>query len=871
MRILALSLILFSSQLAFADRNKQALKALEKGEFEEVEIQLIKSLQKYPINPGANYIYSLLYTTNSFNKYNLDSAYLFVLKAKEELNIADEKVLKELEKNSITKNDFDIQQTLIEKLAFERALVLNTISDYEYFMEFFKVADQVPEALQKRNVLIYEEVQVINTWQAYKNFIEQFPSAEQVGLAERSYQRLLYLDQTDDGKLASLQNFLKEHPDNEHRTETERKILNIRAGLNRPTDYVNFLNDYPNSFWTKEVTKRFFHLDKDFYDLSNYNAYTNNQITKDSLNEVIELNSTSILPIYEAGQYGFMTINGKVILKPQFEYVKEEYLCGKIQSDILEVKGNGSIQLINYTGTPIYQDGFDQTTDLKGGFVKMRKNGRYGLWHKSGFDILEARFEDIELLNSNLLKVKVNGKWALYSVFGEEFLKPQFDDIYLVKDFWIFQKKGLLAVVNLDYLEPLTDGNSVSLDFKFDEVELVKDNYLLCYSGNLESLINEDLGIVINSSDQTIIPMRDNWMVKRDSGYSYYHEENDFFLEESFRDISFSKNWFAFKRDSTWTLLSEGFGFEPRFEQDSVTVLNDNMVFFQKGDTSRLAFYPNRLVEIRPGDQLELMGTMTAKDSSQFLLIKNDDIERVYAENGEFKFNSKYDHVDYLSSGYFSYEWRGKKGILNSNGRIVLKAEFDGIGQVIDSIAPVLFKGKFGYYDLYKETLLKPNYLKRIKKYNQLYQVALTEDGYGFLSQTGEEISAFEFTEIDFWNDSVALVKNDSWALYHVENEEMIVEGIQRVDYIQDNEEEKVAYLLTDKGFGIFSNIRGEILSPSFNNIINLGTAEEPLFFAEKHVPEADFYVIVYANAQGETIRSQAFRADEYEMILCEN
>ena len=136
----------------------------------------------------------------------------------------------------------------------------------------------------------------------------------------------------------------------------------------------------------------------------------------------------------------------------------------------------------------------------------------------------------------------------------------------------------------------------------------------------------------------------------------------------------------------------------------------------------------------------------------------------------------------------------------------------------------------------------------------------------------GQEISEFKFGQISYWNDSVALIKiDDDWSFYEIKDEEIVLEGIQRVDYIQDNEQEKIAYVMTNKGFGVFSNVRGEILSPSFNNIINLGTAEKPIYFAEKHVSEADFYVVVYANAQGETIRSQAFRADEYDKILCEN
>ncbi|MEQ9424359.1 MAG: WG repeat-containing protein [Cyclobacteriaceae bacterium] len=856
----------------WADKNKQALKALEKGDFEKAEEHLQKSLEKEQLNPGAKYIYSLIYIDNRFSRVNLDSAYYFILKARNDYQFADEKIIDDLIKNQIFENDLKAQQEKVESMAFERASARNTLQDFNYFIDHYSAASQLQKAIERRNELVYADVRKTRMWQAYKDFIENYPSAAQIPEAKKEYERLLYLDYTDDGKLHNLERFLRDHPNSPHRTETERKILEIRTAFNQPEEYLEFLTLYPKTQLIHEVMKRFFHLDKDFNNLSYFDKYAYNRHVKDSLQAAVSLNKYELIPFYERQKYGFMNEFGEVILQSNYDYIKEEYLCGNIKTDLLEVRENRELKLINYVGASVYSQGFDQTTDLGAGFVKLRKNGRFGVWHKGAGDILDAIYQDAELLGHNLIKAKLNGLWGVFSVWGQPLMAHEYDEISRINNFWIFEKDGLLAVTGLKTLKPLADGGKVDLNFKYDEVELVKNDHLLCFSGDSESLINSDLDIIINESDQTIIPMGEDWMVKRDSGYSYYREVNNAFLEESFRDIAFSRGWLGLKRDSTWTLLSEGFGFEPRFGLDTVRILNNYIVYFGKGDTTKLAFYPGTAIDLDSDDQVKLLGVQQQHDSSQYLSIKGKILNRIYSEKGELMFRTRYADVDYLTDNYFSYQDRRYKGILDNRGEIVVKAAYEGIGHVKDSLAAILSRGEFGAFDLGKQLLIKPKYKKRIEKYSSNYLLALGDEGYGFLNRHGEEVSDFIFTEVEYWTDEISLVKSGSrWALFNIGAEEELVSGIQSFEFIRDTEAERLAYFLTDDGFGVFSNTKGEILAPSFNDIINLGTPEKPLYFAEKHVPEADFYVVVYVNAKGETIRSEAFREEEYEMILCEN
>jgi hypothetical protein len=69
--------------------------------------------------------------------------------------------------------------------------------------------------------------------------------------------------------------------------------------------------------------------------------------------------------------------------------------------------------------------------------------------------------------------------------------------------------------------------------------------------------------------------------------------------------------------------------------------------------------------------------------------------------------------------------------------------------------------------------------------------------------------------------------------------------------------------------YGVLNNVRGVILQPTYTDIINIGSAEEPLYFTEKHVEEANIFIVIYYDKSGKLIRRQAFEPDEYEMIYC--
>ena len=80
----------------------------------------------------------------------------------------------------------------------------------------------------------------------------------------------------------------------------------------------------------------------------------------------------------------------------------------------------------------------------------------------------------------------------------------------------------------------------------------------------------------------------------------------------------------------------------------------------------------------------------------------------------------------------------------------------------------------------------------------------------------------------------------------------------------------QILLITKDSKSGILSNKHGEVVGATFNDIVNIGSVENPVYFAEKYILEAEFYVVIYYDASGKILRKQIFtEAEEYDKIYC--
>jgi len=212
----------------------------------------------------------------------------------------------------------------------------------------------------------------------------------------------------------------------------------------------------------------------------------------------------------------------------------------------------------------------------------------------------------------------------------------------------------------------------------------------------------------------------------------------------------------------------------------------------------------------------------------------------------------------------------GEKGLSDSTGRNVLPIKYDAIGDWFDDNVSILKGKKFGLFNYSTRKTIQPTYYRPIKPYNKQFFIAFKEGKYGLVNILDKTVLPFEFDEIKYWTDFLVLARlEDEWQLIQMDSGEPVVEGIREVELIKDEDEEKIMVYKVDKGYGVLSNKRDEIIGAGFDRISYRESSEQTLYVAEKEIPEADYYVLIYFDEEGEYIHRQALSKEEYQILSC--
>ena len=107
------------------------------------------------------------------------------------------------------------------------------------------------------------------------------------------------------------------------------------------------------------------------------------------------------------------------------------------------------------------------------------------------------------------------------------------------------------------------------------------------------------------------------------------------------------------------------------------------------------------------------------------------------------------------------------------------------------------------------------------------------------------------------------------------EEEKVLFDEIIDFDYIKNDSREIILRIYQEEGYGILSNLYGEVLGATYDDITlmadrNTGGQKDRIFLAEKYVNEADLYIIIHLDASGNIIRRQALKPEDYDMVFCD-
>lgn len=851
-----------------AEKTKQAMRAYDKGDYEKVEEILTKSMAQDSLNPATEYVWALLYSTEAYPKYHLDTAHLFIQLACEHIKDQNEDHLDELDDADLSENDLKKRKITIDSMAFAYAKAAHDVSSYNHFISIYRDAAAYEQAVATRNQLVFTQVEAKNTWEAYQDFIEKYPDAIEIEKAKIQYDKLVYEDKAKYGKVAELEKFLRDEPHTPYRHAVERKIFEDYVGELNPDRMVDFLRKYKSASLSTQALNVLYHLEVfDFSDL-NGDIKVSTQFT-DSLTQLEWLNAQPLVVTQRQGKYEFLSLTGKVFLDKSYQKVDESYRCGSVMGDLLQVESEGVQQLINRKGAVIYEGFTGSVLPLGNGLLAVEEGGKQGVIHKSGFRLLDAAYQNLTLLNGSLLAYEENGKMGLMTITGRPYVKPKFDSIYTKGQFWIFEKGGLFGVSNFESIQSAKD-KSFTLELPFEEVEWISDHYVIGFEEETEVLINSELEIITPPATKRINTKHETWVIELADGYTTFDPELGQLSSNVYQGVLQNTEWLGLTRNGKWFVYNKNIYDEPIIGVDSLKLLGEDIAIVFRGE-SGMAIFPNKkIVEIVEDQFLKSIGPKVQTDT-HFLVVKENG-ENILYKDGVEQFRLACDELGYISDSAFFIKKNGDYGAVGLDGRLIMRVRYDAISAAEDEVAPVLYDGKFGAYNFRDRVLLRMDYQEKIKPYNHELFIVNEDGAYGLLDRYNTLQVTPAYEQIEYWSDTTFLGLRDGiWQLVNMSDGAVVLTDVLYYEFILNRPNEKVLLIRKEDGYGVYHSEMGQIIPPVFHDVMNIGNESMQLYFTETAVPEADMYVVVYYDTFGKKLFSEAYRSEAYDALICED
>lgn len=834
---------------------RSALNHMAKGRWDKARTQLAKILQKDSVHAGAQYAWSYYFFSESNPEFQIDSAYSHIQQALADYQQTPAKEREKLSRLPLDSSVLVAHKQRIDSAAFARARLAHTENAYLDFLKRFETATQKADAMALRDEVAYADAVRENTHQAFLTYTKKYPESKFAAQAKARYERLLFEAETADQKLATFESFLTRYPETPYRSEIEQQIFEKLTAGGEAAAFEQFIRKYPASGKTRLAKNILYHL------LKEDERTLKPGLVNDSIRNVQLLEKQYLVPFFKDSRFGFMNARGEELVKTSATIIPDQYLCGNITDELLIADG----KIITRSGVVLAKTKADEIESLGYGFMLLEDENCVTVMHVSGFlPVGTVCLQDARLLTKNYLLLKKNNRWGIWTLTGRELIAHEYDDIQVLGETVALKKGKKSRLVRIKDLARIADQQQPVFSKEYDDIRLWNDGLLWVKNGNEEAVLTQSLSEWIKPARQQITPAFFGAVSQTSAGY-VLHDKRAGASQHYYR-VKIQQPWVFVQQEGAWHHfdLATKKNLPPAF--DSVGFVGPFFVGIRT-DTLHVSLGKNTTLRFPALTKVQFL---PGKDSLFFLKVQEADKKVVYNTKGEKLFAVSADKVEYNNEGYFTVTHKQKKGLLSMTGKPVLKPEYDALGPVTAQVVATLKDKKFGLIDLARKNEIKPEYDKNLLKFNKNWLIAFKNNTGALIGWDNKPITPFEFEEINFWNDSSALVKkNFQWMIYNFVDKKVVADKIKAYKWVNDTPEEKIMIIQQENKYGVLSNTRGMVIPATFSDIVNVGSATEPLYFTEKHVEEASIFVVIYYDKNGVQLKKFVYEGKDYEKIYC--
>lgn len=793
------------------------------------------------------------------------------------------------------------------QLAFSAAKKIDTYQAYKNFMDTYPDADQYELAKERYNTLAFREKTKGGNMESYLNFLKAFPNSPYRPNAEEQIMKISVADNL----LKHYAAFARQYPQSPSAKLSVDILYHLYKAKHDPG---NFLKEFPQLPYADSLQKIIKAEKKLLIPILENERYG----FMDSQGRII------IPPQYPL-------ISAKYLCEGVLsDFIAVASTKGSKMQHSLLTKNGKPITTLNHDEIPQSFPGpftSNFITDVGMGWLLVQEHpGKYVVRHKAGYRIMPELYElldTIEFITSPLdlrqevpfqfIKFQAEGLWGIMTFTGKTLLEAAYDNIEEYDHFIVVEKGGKLAVTNRDALIKKADNIPLELSFSYEDVALIDNRYLIAYADEYETALNQQLQAEVPLGNYNIVRRLNGghqWLLKKEVTRQFVRNDSlisvkqpAYFLYDSQTNGLPHEYKKAFYNEK-WLALQKGKGFDffdftsntTSAAYDSVKILSENLVLlFQKDSITAHFSNQNKLNFARFSDKKELQFRLIKSMSEgslalqkEYLIILKPDKKQVIDQQGHSLFASSMDEITAYPYDLFVIEKNGKKGLVDSTGNNLIPIKYQSIGNYKDRMLAIFDDQKFGFYYHNAQTFVKPEYEAVVQFYGQHFSkkdsltvamfIARKKGKYGIINQENKSLTPFAFEQIQFWNDTTALVKTgEEWQLYWLtapagtpKENRVLLEGVKDFEELTAGEE-RLLKIYKGNVYGIISDIRGEIMPPTYDEIILLSNESDYIFVTEKYIPEAELYIIIHLDHAGKMLKRQALTTEQYDKIYCDD
>ncbi len=336
---------------------------------------------------------------------------------------------------------------------------------------------------------------------------------------------------------------------------------------------------------------------------------------------------------------------------------------------------------------------------------------RWGYIDSLGNTRVKPKYEYAGAFNDGLAAVSLNGKMGFINKRGEEVIPLVYDEVFPFKG-------GQAIVVKGDLMGALNSFGEVIVPIVYEDLGDFRE-------GRAFALKDGYFGY-LNTSGEIVIPFRYDNAYSFEDGYAKVKEDGKLGLINKQGELALPLKFELIYPDSGFIRLKQ----------------NDNW--------GVLRTFSDTLLPI----SFDFIGPLK---NNRFMVVE-DETYSYYNNEGDQVIGGKFDYtpltINYgdFDSGYATYQYRGKFGIMDTTGNRIFPAIFDAVGKYGENLTPVKRYGKWGYAN--SDVRLKIKYqFEKAENFKMGYAIVTTKGKQGVIDTLGQWVVRPEYDRLSWIED----------------------------------------------------------------------------------------------------------------------